>query len=476
MRTHTRSKVAWFLLIFSAVLGGLGSVSAAPRPEGPEFVPHELLVKFKPGVPEFVRGEIHRGVGAQVVHRFRGDPQLHHVRLPESENLDAALAYYQTRADVEYAQKNLIYHVTEIIPNDEYFSLYQWAWRNTGVNGLPGVNGIPGADVRATFAWDKARGRSTVIVATIDSGVDYYHPDLTLNIWANPGEAAGFNCSNGIDDDGDGYVDDCRGWNFYADDNDPMDDNGHGTHTSGIIGALTNNGTGVAGANWTVQIMALKYMDASGTGMTSGAIEALDYAVAHGAAISNNSWEATDFDPALLDAIKRADAAGHLFITSAGNGSSDNDSNPSYPCDFSKPDPVWNPKPPQNIICVAATDSYDNLAGFSNYGLTTVQLGAPGVNILSTYLSGAYLWSSGTSMASPMVAGAAALVKGCKTNLKPAIIKKILLSTARQVPALAGKTTSGGIVNYQAAVNDSRVGDCGPPPGKTQSPSSPGGP
>ncbi|MBZ5563996.1 MAG: S8 family serine peptidase [Acidobacteriia bacterium] len=468
MRAHIRSKAAWFLLLFSANICGLGLVSAAQRPENGQFVPHELLIKFKPGVPEFVREEIHRGVGARVVGRFRGDEQLHHIRLPEGEDLDAALAYYQTRADVEYAQKNLIYHITETVPDDPMFS-QQWAWKNTVT---------PGADVGATFAWDKARGRSTVIVASIDTGVDYMHPDLAANMWINPGEA-GLNCFNGIDDDGDDYVDDCRGWNFWSNTNDPMDDNGHGTHTSGIIGALTNNSTGVAGANWAVQIMPLKFTNANGDGTTALAVQALDYAVAHGATISNNSWGTTGFDPALLDAIKRAEAAGHLFVTSAGNGNpngSDNDATPNYPCDFSKADPVSNPKPPQNIICVAATDSFDNLVGFSNYGLTTVQLGAPGVNILSTLPHAIYGSASGTSMSSPIVAGAAALLKGCKANLHSFMIKRILLTTARQTPALAGKTVTGGIVNYQAAVNDSRVGDCEPPPGKGQLTSPHGGP
>ncbi len=473
MRAHIRGKAAWFLLLFSAGICGVALVSAAQRPDSAEFVPHELLVKFKSGVPEFVREEIHRGVGARVVGRFRGDEQLHHIRLPEGEDLEAALAYYQTRADVEYAQKNLVYHLTETIPDDTFF-LQQWAWKNTVT---------PGADVGATFAWDKARGRSTVIVASIDTGVDYNHPDLAANMWSNPGEA-GLNCFNGIDDDGDGYIDDCHGWNFWNNTNDPMDDYGHGTLISGIIGAVSNNGVGVAGANWAVQIMPLKFAGSDGGGTTDKAVAALDYAVAHGAAISNNSWGTTSFDPALLDAIKRAEAAGHLFITAAGNGpfvngtqiGTDNDTLPFYPCDFSKADPVTNPRPPQNIICVAATGSSDNLAEFSNYGATTVQLGAPGVGIWSTLLGGNYGSASGTSMSSPIVAGAAALLKGCKANLHSFMIKKILLTTARQTPALTGKTVTGGVVNYQAAVNDNHVGDCEPPPGKEQGTPSRGGP
>ncbi len=457
MQLRKRVKTVWFLFLFSTTLGGLGLAGAAERPEGEKFVPHELLVKFKPGVPEFMREDIHRGVGARVVGRFRADERLHQLRLPESEDLDAALAYYQARADVEYVQKNLIYHITETVPDDPMFS-QQWAWKNPVTLG---------ADVRATFAWDKARGQSSVIVADIDTGVDYNHPDLAGNMWTNPGEA-GTNCSNNVDDDGDGYVDDCRGWDFWNNTNDPMDVNGHGTFTSGIIGALTDNHLGVAGANWAVQIMPLRFTDDQGKGTTALAVQALDYAVAHGATISNNSWGTTGFDPALLDAIKRADAAGHLFITSAGNYGSDDNTAPFYPCDFSKADPVSNPKPPQNIICVAATDSFDNLAEFSNYGVATVQLGAPGVNIVSTLPKESYGTGSGTSMSSPIVAGAAALLKGCKANLHAFMIKRILLNTARPVPDLAGKTSTGGIVNYQAAVNDNRVGDCAPPPGQVE--------
>jgi subtilisin family serine protease len=329
--------------------------------------------------------------------------------------------------------------------------------------------------VGATFAWDKSLGRFSIVVADIDTGVDYTHRDLALNIWTNPGEA-GVKCANGIDDDRDGFVDDCRGWNFYAYSNDPMDDNGHGTHTSGTIGALTGNGLGVAGANWDVQIMPLKFMDATGTGTTAGAIEALDYAVAHGATISNNSWGGTGFDPALLDAIKRAEAAGHLFITAAGNGplingvsvGTDNDTTPFYPCNFS----LYA----SNVICVAATDANDNLAGFSNYGSTTVQLGAPGVDILSTYLHQGYASLNGTSQATPHVTGGAALLKGCKASLSYGTIKDILLSTVRQNSALIGITVTGGVVNYQAALDDPLVGACDQAPASTLPVANAGGP
>ena len=468
MRGWVSLKSFLVILLGGISLGFLAQGAAARSLGDGEYVPHELLVKFKPGTPLYVRQEIHRGVGATALQRFARDERLVRVRVPEGVDLDSALAYYSTLADVQYVQKNLLYHIVETNPTDPGF-VQQWGWKNT----LPDTD--PLADVGATFAWDKARGRFSIVVADIDTGVDYTHRDLALNIWTNPGEA-GVKCANGIDDDRDGFVDDCRGWNFYAYSNDPMDDNGHGTHTSGTIGALTGNGLGVAGANWDVQIMPLKFMDATGTGTTAGAIEALDYAVAHGATISNNSWGGTGFDPALLDAIKRAEAAGHLFITAAGNGplingvsvGTDNDTTPFYPCNFS----LYA----SNVICVAATDANDNLAGFSNYGSTTVHLGAPGDGILSTYLGQGYAFLSGTSQATPHVAGGAALLKGCKASLPSATIKDILLRTVRQSLDLIGKTTTGGLVNYQAALDDPRVGACDPAASSTLPVADAGGP
>lgn len=442
------------VLLLGLTIGFVAPQSTAKGAGKPEFVPRELLVKFKSETPAFVRQEIHRGVGAQVLRRFARDQRLEHVRLPAGEDLDSAIAYYSTRTDVQYVQKNFIYHIVETVPNDPFFYL-QWGLKNTLANANPL------ADVRATLAWDKSHGRFSVVVADIDTGVDYTHPDLGLNIWTNPAEA-GLKCGNGIDDDADGLTDDCRGWNFWSNTNDPMDDNGHGTHTSGTIGALSDNGLGVAGANWDVQIMPLKFTDSTGAGTTDRAVLALDYAVAHGATISNNSWGTTGFDPALLDAIKRAEGAGHLLITAAGNGPSNNDITPFYPCDFTKAT-ADNPNPPSNIICVAATDSNDNLAWFSNYGSTTVHLGAPGADIVSTYLNQGYAYLSGTSQATPLVTGGAALLKACKASLSSAEIRDILLSTGRPDGTLSGFTTTGRVVDYQAALNDPRVGACDQP-------------
>ena len=427
------------------------------------YVPGQLLVKFKAGVPAYVMAEIHRGIGARVLESLRADSRLHQVSIPKGWDMEKALAYYQTRADVQYAQPNLIYHITQTRTNDSLLG-YQWAWQN---------DATPGADVRATGAWEKAHGRFTVVVASIDTGVDYLHPDLALNIWTNPGEA-GRNCTDGIDNDGNGYGDDCRGWNFVANNNDPRDDNGHGTHTSGTIGAIGNNGLGVTGANWDVQIMPVKCFDSGGNGTTVWAIKGIDYALQKGAKILNNSWGTTGYDPALLDAVKRAEAAGALFVASAGNGGTDDDTTPFFPCSFSSASFTGTTTPPANILCVAATGANDSRAWFTSYGPTTVHLGAPGVGILSTVANQSYGFQDGTSMAAPHVTGAAALLKGCKASLTSSAIKQILLDTARPVLDLSGLTVKGGVVNYEDAVND--VADCDPEPTNVLPVANPGGP
>src|SRR5439155_11725125 len=201
--------------------------------------------------------------------------------------------------------------------------------------------------------------------------------------------------------DGNGYVDDWRGWDFVNNDNNPVDDHNHGTHVSGTIGAIGNNGMGVVGINWNVKIMALKFLDASGSGTTANAVKAVLYAKDKGALATNNSWGGDDFSQALLDAITQADAAGSLFVAAAGNSYASNDTTPNYPSSYDVP----------NVIAVAATDSSDAKALFSNYGKKSVDLGAPGVNILSTIRGNTYAYFDGTSMATPHVTGSAALVK-----------------------------------------------------------------
>ena len=259
----------------------------------------------------------------------------------------------------------------------------------------------------------------------IDTGVDYNHPDLAANIWTNPGEIAG----DGIDNDGNGYVDDVHGYDFINNDGNPMDDHGHGTHVAGTIGAVGNNGLGVAGINWNVQIMALKFLDATGSGSTSDAIEALNYAVANGAHdLSTTVRAAIRTRRALYDALSDAATPAMIFVAAAGNDGANNDQTPFYPAGYDL----------DNIVTVAATDRNDQLASFSNYGATTVDLAAPGVDILSTKPNSAYQTSSGTSMAAPHVAGVVALVRGLHPDWTYRQVIDQVLGHGRLLAGLAG--------------------------------------
>jgi subtilisin family serine protease len=329
-------------------------------------------------------------------------------------------------------------------PNDP--RLYElWGLDNIGQTG-----GTLDADIDAPEAWDIQTGSSNVVIAVIDTGVEYSHVDLSGNMWTNPGEIAG----NGVDDDNNGYVDDVYGWDFYNHDNDPMDDHSHGTHCAGTIAALGNNGIGVVGVNWEAKVMALKFLSASGSGDTSDAVSAVEYAIMmkldYGTPIIalSNSWGGGGFSQAMKDAIEAADTAGILFVAAAGNDyGSDNDVIPYYPASYDV----------SNVISVAATDHNDNLASFSNFGASTVDLGAPGVNILSTVLSNGYGSKSGTSMATPHVSGVAGLIKAQFPGLTSSEIKARLLGAVNPVSSLQGITVTGGRLNALNALEEDTV-------------------
>jgi subtilisin family serine protease len=294
--------------------------------------------------------------------------------------------------------------------------------------------------ISAESAWDMNTGSDAVIVAVTDTGVDYNHPDLSENMWRNPGEIAG----NNIDDDGNGYVDDVFGIDTHEKDSDPMDDHGHGTHCAGTIGAKANNGVGVAGVNWNVKIMALKFLGAGGGGSTLDAIKLIDYAVENNAKVINASWGGYYASDALRQAIARAERAGVIFVAAAGNSASNNDERPHYPSSFDL----------SNVLAVAATDSDDNLAYFSNYGASAVDIAAPGHNILSTFPGGQYKFLSGTSMAAPHVAGLAALViseRGSGSHVET--IAHVL--DGDPLATLGGLVRSGRRINaYRALTGD----------------------
>ncbi len=319
-------------------------------------------------------------------------------------------------------------------PNDPDFPLL-WGLKNTGQAPFYGTTGV---DINAPAAWAVTTGSSGIVIAIVDTGVDYTHPDLAANIWKNPGEIP----NNGIDDDRNGYVDDVNGWNFASKNNNPYDDNGHGTHCAGTIAAVGNNGIGVTGVCWNAKIMPLKFLTASGNGYVSDAISAILYANRMGVPVISNSWGGKQYTQALKDAI---DASPAVVVCAAGNSGVNTDNTPQYPSAYTS----------SNIISVAATDYKDNLAGFSNYGVSSVDLAAPGVTIRSTYKGGQYQYLSGTSMATPYVSGVAALVKTAYPSMSKSQIKDRILGSVNRVSALSGKVASGGRLNAAAALGTS---------------------
>jgi len=324
------------------------------------------------------------------------------------------------------------------VPNDPSFR-EQWGLRNTGQSG-----GTGGGDIAAVAAWDVTTGSRSVVVAVIDSGFDYTHPDLAANVWRNPGEVPG----DGIDNDANGFVDDVHGWDFANDDADPMDGDGHGTHVAGTIGAVGDNGVGVTGVAWQVSIMGLKFLDAEGSGYTSDAIAAISYATRMrrefgvNVVATNNSWGGGDRSLALRAAIADGGAAGILFVTAAGNDGVNGDRRANYPANEDL----------DAVITVTATNRSNRLPSFATYGQVHVDLAAPGAAIRSTIPGGGYATYSGTSMAAPHVTGTIALVAAANPAASATAIRGAILSTTRPLAALAGKTVTGGLLDAAAAV------------------------
>jgi subtilisin family serine protease len=402
----------------------------------------EILVRFR-GTPNLarLRGDVDAESDTLV-----GDGRVWHAR-SRSKNVQALIRQLAARPDVLYAEPNYLLFSTRQ-PNDLRFPDL-WNLLNIGqtVGGTPGT---PGADIHATDAWDTAIGARTVLVGVVDTGVDYTHPDLAANVWSAPAPftvnvgGLSITCPAGT-----------HGFNAIAKTCDPLDDHFHGTHVSGTIGAVGHNALGVVGVNWLANIIGLKFLDASGSGTVADAINAIEFGIQAKAALGaaanlrvlSNSWAGGGFSQALLDEITRANQNDMLFVAAAGNSSSNNDLTPTYPATYAVP----------NVVAVAATDNQDALASFSNYGATTVHLGAPGVKILSTVLGGAYNSFSGTSMATPHVSGSAALLL-TRCSLNTAALKTLILSSVDPIPSLAGRTITGGRLNLARA-----VAGCGPP-------------
>lgn len=356
----------------------------------------------------------------------------------ELDNVSEADILNKLKADprVEAVEYNYRVHAN-LLPNDTSFNNL-WGMHNTGQSG-----GVLDADIDAPEAWDIQTGESSVIVAVIDTGVDYNHIDLVDNIWTNPGEIPG----NGIDDDGNGYIDDVHGYDFYNNDGNPMDDHYHGTHVAGTIAGRGNNNLGVVGVSWNASIMPIKFLSSGGGGSNADAIESILYASEMGAHILSNSWGGIYFSQALMDAIEVSHTEGTLFVAAAGNSSSNNDFYPHYPSSYDVP----------NIVSVAATDRYDNLASFSNYGLTSVDLAAPGVSTYSTYPGNGYTTLSGTSMATPHVSGAAALLLSQDPSLTNIQLKTALINNVDVLASLTGRMVSDGRLNIFTAIQDDSI-------------------
>jgi subtilisin family serine protease len=398
-----------------------------------------MLVQVKPGRNS---QPLHERHGNRVLKRFP-DLNLEVVESCVPGEICDMLEKYRSAEKVESAEPDYIVQV-EATPNDPaYLSGLLWALRNYGQGG-----GVAGADLDATAGWDGERLAGNVIVAVIDTGVRCTHEDLAPNIWTNSREIPG----NGFDDDGNGYVDDVHGINAITGSGDPMDDNGHGTHVAGTIGAVGDNGRGSAGVAWRVQLLPLKFMDSTGQGAYSDAIECIEYARKAGAKIINASWGGPNYSSALRRAIDNARSAGIVFVTAAGNTGNDNDLAPFYPGSFGL----------DNVVAVAATTRCDVLASnYSNFGARSVQVAAPGSDIYSTWNSSdqAYISLSGTSMAAPHVAGILALMQvrfpteTCQQHIAR------LIGSSDPLPSLAGKCVSGGRVNLRRALAAPAVGN-----------------
>jgi thermitase len=399
------------------------------------YVDGEILVKYKDGTASPVALNANRQIGATVIQEF-SEIGWQHIKLPENLTVEQALINYRNFAGVEFAQPNYIYSVA-LTPNDpQYGSLY----------GMTKIG--------APTAWNTTTGNSSTVVAVIDTGVRYTHEDIAANMWRNPGEIP----NNGIDDDGNGFVDDVYGWNFAYGNNDPNDDYDHGTHCAGTIGAVGNNSKGVAGVNWTVRVMALKIHDSSGNSTAAKIIQAYSYVRMMklrgvNIRVTSNSYggapEAAGYDQATKDAIDAAGDVDILNAFAAGNAAANNDTTPFYPASYDSP----------SILAVAASDTNDNRASFSCYGATSVDLAAPGVSILSLTRASdsSYGTKSGTSMATPHAAGAAALLAAANPSLSAASLKASLMNSVNQLPQWNGIVKSNGRLNIANAIQNPTV-------------------
>jgi hypothetical protein len=418
------------------------------------FVPNELLVQYRPGLDALSMSLVRNIAHATVVEQIQtaamkrsGEGILERWALPKVLNVNQAISLLRNNPVVKYAEPNWIYH-TEVDSNDTYYTNGQlWGMYS---DDLPTPAGPAGTTNQygswAEKAWQAGyTGSSSVYIGVIDEGIQYTHPDLAANVWTNP-----YDPVDGIDNDGNGRIDDVHGWDFFNNDNSTYDgtEDDHGTHVAGTIGGIGGNGQGVAGVNWNVTMISTKFLGPSG-GTTAGAIQAVDYLTdlktRHGLNIvaSSNSWGGGGFSNGLLAAITRGAQAGILFIAAAGNANSNNDTTPSYPSNYNTTAGAGY----DAVIAVASITNTGARSSFSSYGATTVDLGAPGSGIISTVPVGTYGNYSGTSMATPHVSGAAALYASRYPGATAQDIRNALLNGATPTSSLSGITVTGGRLN-----------------------------
>ena len=415
---------------------------------GGDYVPGELLVKFRSPVTEREIRSVLKELGATPI-RTLDRIQVRHVALGEGVNVEQALRRLAEAPQaelIEFAEPNWIVTLHDAPSDPLRADLY-------GMHNVGQTGGQIDADIDALEAWQVTTGSPSVVVAILDTGIDYTHEDLAANIWTNPGEIP----DNGVDDDGNGYVDDVRGWDFWNGDNDPLDGHGHGTHTAGTVGAVGDNGLGVVGVAASTTLMPLQILSSSGQGDVALTAEAVLYASSFEDAegnkivrVTNNSYGFPRKSKTLENALS---GCGALYVCSAGN---DGSTRPKYPAGYSTT--------LEEVIAVAATDHNDDLASFSNYSSSWVQLGAPGVNTLSCQPHDTYASRSGTSMAAPHVAGTAALLLAQDPSLTVAGLRGAVLSAVDPIPSLAGTTVTGGRINARLAVGAPELPPDGAPP------------
>lgn len=408
-----------------------------------EYVPGEIIVKLK-GKAKTLQSQAF--VGKAVSEKsmsLKGSwagLNMHHFALKAGQGVEEVIREMQNDPDVEYVEPNYIVRrqSTGIEGEPVAMSEVQSAASSGGTYSTYAQTSAP---IQLSQAWAAmSAGKTPPVVAIIDTGIDFNHAVFTGSgaIWTNPNEIP----SNGIDDDKNGYIDDVHGWNFVANSNSPADDDGHGTHCAGIVLGTTQDITASPIAAAQVRIMPLKFLDANGSGSTADAVKAIYYAVNNGAQVLSNSWGGGGFSSSLLDAITYAYNHKVAFVAAAGNASTNNDSSPTYPANYNVP----------NMISIAATSDLDGLASFSNYGASTVHVGSPGVSIWSTYPTNMYARLSGTSMATPFVAGLAALILREAPSMTGYQVKNLIFGGAQSVSSLQTKTTTKSRINVYNSV------------------------